>query len=360
MRTHCKLLVAPLILTIAVIALYVFSSTPSKTLFDKASEILPPKQAGFGLNPSQSVYRHYPMAYALYASAQAIHFTKTSDKSAIRNAKIAADWLVNNADCNSDGIPGWGLPFSWDAFQDGSTNPPHTVYGITTAIAVHALLDVYQLTKESKYLEATISSLNAYLPHFQSIGECGYFSYSEKSEDAKPVLNITSMLAGAYARAGEVSENDKFRNVAVKAARFVCDNTIEDENGYHWLYKVGRKDKVNDTVHAAYMVKGLMDVKECIGLEYDLSKSYEYLAHFVTPEKVVRFVGSERPARSWGVGYLMYVLCCAGQHEEAKKILPMLKAYEYETGRYGHFPGDTEMFPRYQTHILIGLAECKF
>ena len=36
---------------------------------------------------------------------------------------------------------GWGLPFAWDAFGDGTQNEPNTVYSISTGLVIKALLD---------------------------------------------------------------------------------------------------------------------------------------------------------------------------------------------------------------------------
>ena len=36
---------------------------------------------------------------------------------------------------------GWGLPFAWDAFGDGTENNPNTVYSISTGLVIKALLD---------------------------------------------------------------------------------------------------------------------------------------------------------------------------------------------------------------------------
>ncbi len=330
-------------------------------LFDKASKHLSPDLAGYGFDPNyQDMPRYYPMAYACYASAQAIHAKKTGSSASRRNAEIAARWLVKNRDLNEDSIMGWGLPFSWDAFGDGSTNPKHTVYGITTALAIYALLDVYDLTKEKEFLDTALAALGGYWAHFTILSDgTGYFWYSEQVSDAQPVPNVSAMLAGAYAKAGAISGREDFKEIALAAAHYVIKRALEGPHGTFWPYIVG-KTKPNPDCHAPYVVVGLSNVKRFAGLKYDLSDAYKYLQAFIKPGMVTAFVETDSPARVWGPGYLMYALCANGQRDVAQKILPILKTYEYSPGLYGLYPGDKVMFPRFQTHVLLGLAECGF
>jgi len=335
-------------------------SRPSiASLFRKASAYSPPDLAGYGFDPNhQDVARYYPMAYACYASAMAIHADKTGDYDSRRNAEIAARWLVEHRDLNKDGIVGWGLPFSWDAFSDGSENPAHTVYGITTALCVYALLDVFDLTQKKEFLDIALAALDGYLAHFTVLeNNTGYFWYSERAIDYQAVPNVSAMLAGAYARAGALTDREDFKKIALTAAQYVVGHAIEGPRGTYWPYIVGRS-KPNPDCHAPYVVVGLANVRRFAGLNYDLSGAYEYLAAFIKPGKVTTFVEGESPARSWGPGYLMYALCVSGRGDIAKKIIPILKTYEYSPGLYGLYPGEKVMFPRFQTHVLLGLAEC--
>src|SRR5690606_12000299 len=92
----------------------------------------------------------HPMAYAFFASAEAHRYSRTQDRASLARAGAAAEWLVQNADLDGDGATAWGLPFAWDAFGDGSENPEHNAYTITTAVAVQALLDVYEHTGDPR------------------------------------------------------------------------------------------------------------------------------------------------------------------------------------------------------------------
>lgn len=107
---------------------------------------------GRGFDPYQKQIDDHPMAYGLYASA-------ASMLGMVDQAQTAANWLLANPATKNS--MGWGLPFAWDAFGDGTINPSTTVYGVTTALAVRGLLDVYAATKNAAYLRAAANALVA-------------------------------------------------------------------------------------------------------------------------------------------------------------------------------------------------------
>ncbi len=330
-------------------------------LFEAAFDYSPASSAGVGLDPSQSSVNQYPMAFAVYASSAVIAARRTENDSYRDAATIAADWLVDNSDLNNDDLAGWGLPFAWDASQDGSTNPAHTVYGITTALAVKALLDVYELTGTRQYLDVAEETLDAYSNYYTPVdNRRGYVWYSQWPQDANPFPNVIAMLAGVYARAADVLDREDYKELAMSCAQYLMDCSIDDTHGLHWPYRVGRS-KPNDAVHAAYVVEGLLELSAHCEISWDIDSALDYLEQYQDGEMLNRFVGYlPGPARSWGIGYLMYVLCLAGRCDAAEESLLALSTYEFSPGKYGHSPGGIILFPRFHTHILIALAECGF
>jgi hypothetical protein len=122
----------------------------------------------------------YAMTYALVLSAAMV-------EGDVETAKRASDWLI--ADRQSTG---WGTPWAWDPFGDGTTNPANTTYAITTALAVDALLDAGRFGPADA----------AVLVHWaRSAWSDGFYWYSELPEDAIYTPNVSAMLAGVTARA---------------------------------------------------------------------------------------------------------------------------------------------------------------
>src|SRR5690349_4558433 len=107
---------------------------------DVVSRALDPAAPGFGPTdyPGESP-SDIPKAYAMVIKAAALDNGRTAGLEAL--AATSLDWLLAHADEDGDAVKGWGLPFAWDAFGDGTPNPPNTEYAITSAIVIDALLD---------------------------------------------------------------------------------------------------------------------------------------------------------------------------------------------------------------------------
>jgi hypothetical protein len=287
---------------------------------------------------------HEPMAYGLFASS----FTADG---LLEPARASADWLVENQDLDGDGAPGWGLPFPWDAFNDGSINPEHTVYGITTAIAVQGLLDFYEATGEPKYLEVSVAALESYST--EKTGE-GSFHYSRAPTDRTPVHNVTAMLMGQFARAARLSGNQKLQDVSAQSYEYLMSVAHDDLEGLWWNYVEGHARK-NDLVHASYMVRGLAD----FGAPTDVvAKSVSHLKHFVRIGEVYDNVNNHtHKARSWGVGAALQVACTLGEVELAQQLEDALPQY-LSDGAYLLYPHEGYYAPRLQGHVAWGLSTC--
>lgn len=328
---------------------------PSPGPIELAAMVMETPGIGIGgdvLQPRASV-REHPMAIALYASAH----TAIADEQAVKDA---ADRLVELA-AENDSF-GWGLGFRWDAFADGSVNPGDTVYGITTALAVRALLDAHQVLEDAAYLTAAQRALDGYAAYFTATPDGGYFWYSDQVTDAAPVANVSSMLAGQYARASALLARDDYANLAERAGRYLVGHAERNEEGrVSWPYGIDRIG-FNDAIHAGYLVEGLILVDRYVGLDgFDQEASLAWLREFVVAgERVTRFIGSVEADRSWGVGQLLHVFCTyTNDADTVSALRRAIEDYEYAPGHYGPHPGVEVLYPRFQAHVLLGLASCE-
>jgi hypothetical protein len=286
------------------------------------------------------------MAYALFASA-------TSLLGLSVEAEAACAWLERDA-LKPDGRVGWGLPFAWDAFADGSVNPASTVYGITTALAVRALLDCRGAGPPA----SAITALEQYLTSRTVTSDGSFFWYSDRPCDAKCVFNVTSMLAGQYARLGRITGRKDFTDAALDAARYVYEHRKPSEHGEYWEYG---KDfaRPNDAVHAAYTLIGLRDVQKALDLDIDLGPPSMYIRNFFRDGEAFEFVPHDfleknrlmKPARIWGVGALLYAAC----EMDETDLVGVIE--DYLAGRLAGAGDDAVAFrPRNQAHVSWGLA----
>lgn len=291
---------------------------------------------------------NHSMAYALFASAAA---AMRMEPEAIN----AVDWLIADA-FKPNGEIGWGLSFEWDAFADGSVNPVHTIYGISTALGVRALLDVYESFRWAAVKQTVIGSLETYRKYIVRTNAGLFFWYSNQEQDAKSVHNVTAMLAAQYARAGRLFGRDDFIHLAEDAVNEVISHRKTCRNGTFWPYGADY-DRPNDAVHAAYTVLGLLEAAQMGACSYDIRPAIQYLRKFFRAGQFFEFVRHDnltrsqhkRLGRQWGAGALLLVGCEAGD----RYIIEEASRFAKETL---HVRNDGKVYPRQLAHVALGLA----
>lgn len=291
----------------------------------------------------------HAMAYALYASSAKLLGMDAA-------AEHACKWIEHNAK-KASGAVGWGLPFEWDAFADGAPNPIDTVYGITTALSVKALVDC---SPEGTVSKTAVEALDYYL-RFSSKTEDGlFFWYSDQQDDAKSVFNVTSMLAAQYARVGVLLGRQDFLQAARAAASDLLANRHSGQNGYFWHYAAG-ESRPNDAVHASYVVQGAIELERWLGIDFDLKHCFKYLRKFFRSGVTFQYVKYhdlppktlKARARPWGVGMLLYTACESGD----RHLRGLAEdAIEQIVIPGGGLKGSNLTHARHLAHLAVGLA----
>lgn len=297
------------------------------------------------------------MAYALVASAEAKRYLRTRDSRSLSVAISGADWLARNKDLDGDGLVGWGLSFAWDAFADGSTNPPDWPYTITTALGIQALLDVHELTHELELVRVAIEAATAFIDNaFTRAGSEAWFHYSPAVQDHYSVYNVSAMMLGQLQRLAR--HEPSFAHVADLIATHLLNAMQNDDEGRaYWMYSAPgtpSDDRENDLVHAAYIIQGLSDYEQYGGeLTVDSATLYESLKAFLLADGGV----SEMPygdvaARDWGVGAALFTAALIEERASLDSSISreiLLAALEYD-------PPEEAFYPRQAAHVLLGLA----
>lgn len=370
-------------------------------LYQKTLEAFDPERPGYSLDASATDQKlDHPMAYALFASAEAKRYQLTQDQKALDNSLNAIKWLIDNKISKDNGTSiGWGLPFAWDAFGDGSTNSEDTIYGITTALVIQSLLDVYEVSLERKeknisyideldlirlsYLASNVFIAKSYekIPNKEEI----VFWYSDQKEDNYHVLNVSAMLAGQIQRLSQyvdIKQSEKLKVIADQAILYILHEAQKDEQGrVFWLYggdswPEGRLNRPNDLVHEAYVIQGLLDYKRYKGTHAEkisLNALYESLERFLDDHQIYEFPkgwknSSNKPippdtTRLWAAGYSSYI---ASELERlnnspvdlSQKFLCTAINQYYADGKWYYQPNkkDTAFYSRQVSHMLISLA----
>jgi hypothetical protein len=341
---------------------------------------------GYGYDSGdQAKKRHYPMTCALILSAESNRYNLTNDNAALKNAIQNADWLAESNDIDKDGIIGWGLPFAWDAFSDGVKNPVHTVYTITTALAVQSLLDIIDaidqadsinkdryVNKKSFYLKVAQEAIDSFIDNkFYTENTDGtiFFWYSSQKSDALFVTNVNAMFAGILQRISDysIAKNRKelYRGLADKGVKYVLENKVEENKAWYWIYYPGAKNpRENDLVHACYTADGLLMYKKYNGYfsdDIDEQRILNGLKLFIGNGKILElFSRPELFVRSWGLGYFFYVISnYYFQERDIKEVIfsHILKREERSGFRFKDVQNSPTNFVRHNAHILLGLSK---
>lgn len=346
---------------------------------------------GFGVDTGlKKEPLHYPMAYALYASAEARRALIKKDQQALENAVRSAVWLVGHDDLDADGQIGWGLPFAWDAGGDGSINPPHTEYAITIALVIQALLDTWDAIEECGnqstelqplLLESALGAFHTFQDKYDLTSSGLVFWYSSAPLDNFHIINSHAMLVGQFQRLSTypIPEDTKYRIGTLTKAGFdyLISCKQKDSSGViFWNYREdvpeGGVTRPNDSCHAMYTLQGVLDyqlysqTKSPLVQKTDVARNIQRFLEESWVRELPR--GGEyppsyqkildRPARLWGVGYFLYLSARLDLNDLADSLYKILATQyaQQETLILRPDLEDTSFYPRQVAHALFGLS----
>ncbi len=319
----------------------------------------------------------YAKSYAMFLSAEILRAQRSSDFQLSTKGRLAGNWLLDNADLDSDGVIGWGLPVSWDAYGDGTTNPPHTIYTITTAVAINGLLDWLEADPNAPkeriinavdaafqpFLDTEILSSNGLLPYSLSGNDFGYDTY-----------NPSAYMAGQMQRFSEVIQDsgkrEQLRLVSDKIMTTLLENKQVDQNkGWYWYYSLS-ENVPNDATHAIYIIEGIYQYRQHNGLfadKFDWDAINRHVTLFYSPEKGVfmRFPqveGASYPGqpRLYELGMLMYYMGKFGIGDAGNALYIYSSKYKLADGTFTKLPisgenlKDNLVINEYMSYLLYG------
>ena len=335
-------------------------------------------EAGFGDVSDQ------PMAVALVLQSEALRYRSKPNDDSARRIRAALAWLVAHSDDDQDGRPGWGLPEAWDAFSDGTVNPPNQPYTITTALVLEGLLDsaaIPQLWTRDERSQLFTLMRTVFLRWCQeawtSTKGGGYFWYSTSALDAKFIPNVSSVMSGVGARlltehpglfsAAELALLRETTDRNVRA--LVASATLRDGAPF-WTYQVPvDHPDPNDLVHHVYILWGLEIYREAGGAEpitWSRTDSLNSVRRFwsagvlhqLPSDEVYNNVYDTLGAEAWGAGMALAFVSRWGTPEDALAIRQHITTGYGDFPLIRRFPGTTDptFYRRWTSHVLWGLA----
>lgn len=361
----------------------------------------PADRPGYGLDGYQSATDDQPMTCGYYLSAESLrarHEKAQGSAAAYEDAKThvrtAAGWLVENRDLDQDGKSGWGLPQDWDAWADGTVNPPHQPYTITTAIVLTGLLDALQVPeafdeRERKEIVTLIRDVVLrWCNEVWSEGYGGgYFWYSPSQADEifgvnAPAMFLTPLvrLLAEHPEALSAEEGRLVQGRADALAAAIVHTVALRDGEPFWKYApVPNRldhDKPNDLVHHVYTLFGIERYRDWEGgrveIPWPRDAAVQSVDRFLqwsagkTPEprRILELPEFDAPkgggARLWGAGTMLGFYGYAGANAKAGQVFGLIAK------DYGPFPdlrwvpaapgSNTPSYLRHDAHILYGLA----
>jgi hypothetical protein len=359
----------------------VHSLTPSSTSLEQLQRELrsrfDPNFPGRGItdypgNTSDDV----PKAYAMILKAELL--APRQDQSGLSVlAKASARFLMDHSDERKDGFPGWGVPIAWDPYGDGSINPAHTKYTISTAIVIDALLNWLEADLEAPRQDVIKLIHGAILPYLQEdvLSPSGLMPYSLEPVDRPySTFNPAALMAGVLQRFSSIESDPvskaRMRELADKTVAAHIAHKRLTETAWYWHYSLN-EEVPNDLAHAGYIMEGLRLYVEHGGRlagQLDLGAIERHLSDFIDPAlgRIMAWPNfrqdTNTPARSYDLGLGLYLVCKLRDQNLRSAYTAALSDYRNAAGAYLKYPsraGQPDLAVReYEAYILLGLAQC--
>jgi hypothetical protein len=151
----------------------------------------------------------------------------------------------------------WGYSFPWQTRT--IVVPRGTPNLVCTTFGAHALLEAYDFTSESRYLDGAKKAADYICEklYFEEGKACS-FSYPLEGLSSK-IHNANFLAAGLLARVHSHIPNDQMLEKAFKSARYSASCQKEDGS---WVYGELPKQQWIDNFHTGYNLSGLRELSK--------------------------------------------------------------------------------------------------
>lgn len=234
-------------------------------------------------------------AMALFARGYLNLYRKSGDENYLKKALFCLNWLIENPSKGYSGLC-WGYPFDW---QSRVFIPKETPSGVVTSTAAYAFLDAYEILKDKKYLNIAKSCCDFILNdlNIDDVDE-NKICFSYTPVDTFHVHNASLFSASTLLRTFSYADNEKYKDVGIKAINFTVSHQNKDGSWYYWappdklLYNV-------DNYHTGFVLECLNICRRALGSEFlyekQLSEGLEFYARNLflddgTPKFTPKFV----------------------------------------------------------------------
>ena len=348
---------------------------PPPTVLDELRSSFDLAQPGFGVidypgHPKGNVAK----AYAMVLQAEVRRATATG-RPLSELGKNASQWLRDSVSTDDQGYKGWGLPAPWDAFGDGSENPTNTLYTISVALCIEALLDQAEYDDQAPR-EAILAIVDTVLaPFVQGVfnSPSGMVAYSaEPADRGYDCFNPTAALAGQLQRYAALFPQRTLagacRNTADRTMLVLLEQVqVTTDQHWYWFYSVTERVP-NDLPHATYIIRGVRDYLRYRGTHserFDLEAVHGHLNDFKDPDRALGWLQwpvlrkdleTLPPPRLYDLGIALRYCVEMGEERWATELAQLSQDYLGADGLYRKCIGCDEHINEYDATLLNGLT----
>lgn len=356
-------------------------SDPEYALLSELYNRFDPERPGFGVAdyPGHQAV-HIPKAHAAIVLAEVERERHGMMPSLPNLAKTSGQWLLDNNDIDGDGVVGWGVPIAWDAYGDGSENPADTVYTISTAIVVDALLTWMERDPSSpkaEIFDTVKAALQSFVdPRMRSTS--GMIPYSFRDSDLiYDTFNPAAYMAGQLQRFSLLTDDTRLR----EALQTVADDTVrvllkehkvnQVTGSWYWNYSI-QENVANDLPHASYIIEGLLKYRLYGGRlsdAIDINATLVHLREFADDKAgYVRAwpklqENIDRPARTYDLGMALALACSVPDLADLSDVFAAeISKYRDKDG-FLKYPKDSNITDplvvnEYEAYLYWGVMGC--
>ncbi|MHC1783125.1 MAG: hypothetical protein AB9891_10295 [Anaerolineaceae bacterium] len=272
---------------------------------------------------------------------------------------------------DKDGQIGWGLPVEWDAYGDGTINPANTVYTISTAIVINALLDWVEIDPDAPvdqinsaiarslkpYIEDNKKNPERLLPYSLSPFDESFHTYNPAAYLAGQMQRFSLQITDPTLRKDLRVTSDNIISILVQSRQ------IDETGGWYWFYSTD--EGFNSIAHAGYIADGIRNYIKYGGAltdQLDWPAVYKHFEHFFMEDGYsvslmphILELNASETARLYDLGFFMYLEgLCNPDSDRKDKLLLFSKGYITSDGLYSIVPGSDVVINEYNSYLLYG------
>jgi len=318
-----------------------------------------------------------PKSYAMLLIAE-LERTRNSILPDLPNlAGKSGRWLLDNSTLRGNEVVGWGVPIGWDAYGDNSENPPNTIYSISTAIVIDALLTWMETDPQSpgdEILDEVSAAALAFLNGPRTPD--GMLPYSlEASDAAYDTFNSAAYLAGQFQRLSKYVADkdvaDELRSAAdTTVSSLIRHRKTSPSGAWYWNYSV-QENQPNDLPHAMYIVLGLQTYAREGGrlrAQIDIPQTINHIRDFLDDQQQPRAwpifrTDVNSPPRLYDVGIALTLACSNPELDDvSKRFLDTVETYKTSDSMFAKLPRNYDpnalVINEYEAYLWTGLVSC--